>query len=198
MYLPKIKIKKPNKTVLNDMIDTSGIPFVGDFFETYKGEYFSGTKPSSNSKPLIYKNSIESNFPTAQDSTFKTEFTPPTEKELANGTFKRYFIQDKRNKNIIEVTKEKFDNSEKNLFTTKVSLDWTLTPPAKDVYFNGVRFDGAETKNRLAVQSTSKTIEGLQDYIKDYAQFVPESKIRGDKFNPPSERNTSFDIPSPS
>jgi len=198
MYLPKIKIKIPDRDTIRDVVDETGRQFVGSFFETYKGELFSGTKPTSDSKPLQSSDTLESEFPTNQEASFKVEFLPPTERQLANGTFKRYFLQDKRNKNIVEITKDKFDNLETNLFTKKLAVDWTLTPPAKDVYFNGVRFDGAETKNRQAIQQASQTIEGLQDYIKDYAQFVPESKIAGDKTTPLPKGNTSFDIPSPS
>lgn len=198
MYLPKIKIKTPNKADIGNMIDTAGKEYQGNFFETYKGEFFSGDKPSSDSKPLESLDRLESEHGEDDTSIFKVEFVPPTDKQLANGTFKRYFLQDKRNKNIVEITKEKFNNLETNLFTKKLAVDWTLTPPAKDVYFNGVRFDGAETKNRQAIQQANHTIEGLQDYIKDYAQFVPESKITGGKTTPPPKRNTSFDIPSPS
>lgn len=198
MYLPKIKIKIPDRDTIKDVVDETGRQFVGSFFETYKGELFSGTRPTSESKPLQSSDTLESQSPTNQEPTFKVEFVPPTDKQLANGTFKRYFLQDKRNKNIVEITKDKFDNLETNLFTKKLAVDWTLTPPAKDVYFNGVRFEGAETKNRQTIQQASQTIEGLQDYIKDYAQFVPESKITGDKTTPHPERNTSFDIPSPS
>lgn len=198
MYLPKIKIKIPDRDTIGNMVDEAGRQFLGSFFETYKGEFFSGTKPSSDSQPLESLDRLEAEHGDDVTSIFKVEFVPPTEKQLANGTFKRYFLQDKRNKNIVEITKDKFDNLETNLFTKKLAVDWTLTPPAKDVYFNGVRFDGAETKNRQAIQQASQTIEGLQDYIKDYTQFVPESKIAGDKTTPPPKRNTSFDIPSPS
>lgn len=198
MYLPKIKIKIPNKDTIKNVVDETGRQFVGSFFETYKGELFSGTKPTSDSKQLQSSDTLESQFPTNQESIFKVEFVPPTDKQLADGTFKRYFLQDRRTKNIAEITKEKFDNLEPNLYTQKVSLDWTLTPPAKDVYFNGVRFEGAETKNRQSVQQASQTVEGLQQYVKDYTQFVPESKISEDKTTPPPVSNTGFDIPSPS
>ena len=198
MYLPKIKIKTPNKADIGNMVDEAGKEFLGNFFETYKGEFFSGDRPSSNSKPLESLDRLESEHGEDATSIFKIEFTPPTEKQLADGKFKRYFIQDKRTKNIAEITKQKFQNLDTNLSTRKLSVDWNLTPPAKDVYFNGVRFEGAETKNRQVIQQASKTIEGLQDYIKDYTQFVPESKITGDKTTPPPKGNTSFDIPSPS
>jgi len=198
MWLPKIKIKTPDKDAIGNVVDETGKQFLGSFFETYKGELFSGTKPTSDSQPLESLDRLEAEHGDDKTSIFKVEFVPPTEKQLANGTFKRYFLQDKRTKNIVEITKGKFDNLETNLYTQKVSLDWTLTPPAKDVYFNGVRFDGAETKNRQTIQQASQTIEGLQDYIKDYAQFVPKSKIAGDKTTPTPKGNTTFDIPSPS
>lgn len=198
MWLPKIKINIPGRDTIGNIVDETGKEFLGSFFETYKGELFSGTKPSAESKPLESLDRLEAEHGDDKTSIFKVEFVPPTEKQLADGTFKRYFLQDKRTKNIAEITKEKFDNLEPNLYTQKVSLDWTLTPPAKDVYFNGVRFEGAETKNRQSVQQASQTVEGLQQYVKDYAQFVPESKISGDKTTPPPESNTGFDIPSPS
>lgn len=198
MYLPKIKIKKPDTKVINDMIDDNGNPFVGEFFETFKGQFFSGTGPSPNSKPLIFNDSMETNFPTEGESIFKTEFIPPTKKELSNGTFKRYFLQDRRNKNIVEINKSKFDNLEDNTYSKKISIDWNLKAPAKDVYFDGVKFEGSESKNKKIVIEASKTLEGLQDYIKDYAQYIPASNINFNRFNPPPKGINTFDLPSPS
>ena len=198
MYLPKIKIKKPDSSNIGKLVDDNGNTVLEGFFETFKGEFFSGDKPSSSSKRLKDIDRFEANDPFGQQTNFKPEFTPPTSKELSNGSFKRYFLRDKANKNIIEITKQRFDNFRPTLYSEVVAVDWILTPPAKDVYFNGVKFEGAETKNKKAIEEISKTFEGLDQYIENYSQFVPESNISGDKTTPPAESNTTFDLPSPS
>ena len=198
MWLPKIKIRKPNKGEIADVVDAKGNEFLGEFFQTFKGEFFSGDKPTSNSQPLQAKDTFESNSPYNNPNNFKPEFTPPTGKELANGSFKRYFLRDKANKNIVEITKQRFQNFRPTLYSEVVAIDWVLTPPAKDVFFNGVKFEGAETKNKRTIEEVSKTFEGLDQYIENYSQFVPESNISGDKTTPPTESNTTFDLPSPS
>ena len=199
MYLPKIKIKKPDSGKFNSILDEKGREYLGDFFETFKGEVFSGKKPSSKSKKLTPLKETESeNIQSSNVPKFKPEFTPPTDKQLTDGTFKRYFLRDKSRKNIVEITKQRFDNYVPKLYTEVVAVDWILTPPAKDVFFNGVKFEGAETKNKKAIEEVSKTFEGLDQYIQNYSEFVPESNISGDKITPPTESNTTFDLPSPS
>tara|TARA_B100002019_G_C21050984_1_gene489257 strand:- start:72 stop:668 length:597 start_codon:yes stop_codon:yes gene_type:complete len=198
MWLPKIKIKKPDKSQIGEIVDEAGNALIGGFFETFKGQFFSGDKPSSKSKLLRDVDKAETNTLTNQPNPVKQEFNPPTEKELLNGDFKRYFIRDKRNGNIAETTKAKYQNFVPKLYLEIIAVDWILTPPAKDVYFNGMKFEGAETKNKKAIEEISKTFEGLDQYIQNYSEFVPESNISGDKTTPPAESNTTFDLPSPS
>jgi len=197
MWLPRIKIKKSDTASGGTFLDENGNVYTGAFFETYAGEFFKGTKPSSNLQPLQPLDPFESQDPILDPTMFKTEFVKPSDKELTNGKFKRYFLQDTRSGNIVEIFKSKFDNLPNNLFSKKVAVDWILDGPKEDVYFNGIKQEGTGEINRKAILKAEETIKGLSDYVTDYTQFVKEQdKPLPDETAPASK--AVFDIPSPS
>lgn len=194
MYLPKIKlVKKTGEILLPD-----GNTKIGEFLETFNGQFFLGSELKSDSQEVFGIDTREVNRPDTQNPKFKNEITEPSNKELSKGTFKRYFLRDKRSNNIVEIAKKDFDTTLEDLSTQKISVDWILTPPAKDVFFNGIKYEGSETKNKKNIERISEDFKGLDQYIQDYSQFIPESNIKSDKTTPPAESNTTFDIPSPS
>lgn len=197
MYLPKIKIKKPSKDDIGKLVDNAGNPFKGSFFETYKGQLFSGDRPTKDSIPLENQDKHESEHDDDKESVFKNEYVEPTASQLRDGKFERFFIQDKRTNNIAEVTKQKFENLNDPFYINKISLEWIISPPAKDVYYNGVKYEGAETVNKKTVKNLINEMKGLDQYIEDYAEFIPSSNIDYSRFNPPAKGINTFDLPAP-
>lgn len=194
MYLPKIKLlKKTGEILLPD-----GTKKITEFLQTFNGKFFLGSELKPDSQEVFGIDEREDNIAANQEPRFKNQITEPSVKELSKGTFKRYFLRDKRSSNIVEITKKAFDTTLEDLSTQKISVDWILTPPAKDVFFNGIKYEGSETKNKKNIERISGDFKGLDQYIQDYAQFIPESNIKSDKTTPPAESNTTFDIPSPS
>lgn len=197
MFLPKIKTAiRTGNIELPD-----GSTKAGTFIETFLGKFL-----FNNNKTTIDENAVEVvNLDLGEitsqlntESTFKTTLPQPNEKDQKKGSFKRYFIQDKRNKNINEVSKDKFSKFDNDIFTEKIAIDWILTPPAKDVYFNGKKFEGSESKNKNTILIASQKLRGLNDYITDYAEFIESSDIPLDKFKNIESIPTSFNLPSPS
>ena len=197
MFLPKIKTAiRTGNIELPD-----GTTKAGTFIETFLGKFlFNNNKTTVDENAVEVKN-IDINELKSQlnpESTFKTTLPQPNEKDLKKGSFKRYFVQDKRNKNINEVSKDKFSKFDNDIFTEKISIDWILTPPAKDVYFNGKKFEGSESKNKNTILIASQKLLGLNEYITDYAEFIESSDISLDKFKNIEGIPTGFDLPSPS
>ena len=194
MYLPKIKTKVENARLkLPD-----GTFKNGNVIRTFLGEVYEGDKITKDSKRLRDLDLMETLSYSEQVSIFKTEIPKPSEKEMKKGTFKRYFIQDKRNQNINEVSKITFTNFKDNLYTDKIAIDWQLNSPAKDVFFKGVKYEGSETKNKKITLKASEKMKGLYEYITDYSEFIPTSNIAEEKFENKVNPIPSFDLPSPS
>lgn len=197
MFLPKIKTAiRTGNIELPD-----GNTKAGTFIETFLGKFLFNDNKTTVDENAVEVVNLDLGEITSQlniESTFKTTLPQPSEKDLKKGSFKRYFIQDKRNKNINEVSKDKFSKFDNDIFTEKIAIDWILTPPAKDVYFNGKKFEGSESKNKNTILIASQKLRGLNDYITDYAEFIKSSEIPLDKFKNIQGIPTGFDLPSPS
>ncbi len=177
---------------------SDGTTKVTNFLETFNGKFFLGTELKSDSEEVIGVDIREDNSVANTEPIFKNEIVEPSTKELNKGTFKRYFLQDLRSKNIVEISQKAFKTTARDLSTKKISVDWILTPPAKDIYYDGIKYEGSETKNKKNIKNISKDFEGLDQYIQDYAQYIPASNIDFNRFNPPPKGINTFDLPSPS
>lgn len=177
---------------------SDGTTKVTNFLETFNGKFFLGTELKSDSEEVIGVDVREDNSVANAEPIFKNEIVEPSTKELNKGTFKRYFLQDLRSKNIVEISQKAFKTTARDLSVKKISVDWILTPPAKDIYYDGTKYEGSETKNKKNIKNISKDFEGLDQYIQDYAQYIPASNIDFNRFNPPPKGINTFDLPSPS
>ena len=169
MYIPKSKYKPAKYTNGDKFTQPDGTYYSGWYVETFRGEYLSGKVPSSSSKVLI-------------DTTVSEEFTPKfkftndiiihTEKNYSDGYFYRYFIQDKRNTKLIEVTVEKYNYFLKQNYTKEVQVKWILQGPAENINRGLYVYFGAAAKNKESIIEAEKTITGLSSIINSYSQFV--------------------------
>ena len=144
---------------------SDGTTKVANFLETFNGKFFLGTELKSDSEEVIGVDVREDNSVANAEPIFKNEIVEPSTKELNKGTFKRYFLQDLRSKNIVEISQKAFKTTARDLSTKKISVDWILTPPAKDIYYDGIKYEGSETKNKKNIKNISKDFEGLDQYI---------------------------------
>ena len=166
MYLPKGKYKEA-KFTQGTKFTLDGKPYIGWYFETYKKQFFSGTRPSSSSELLQpIEASVEDKFK------FVTDTIGPSLDEYNKGSFIRYILLDKRNGKIIETKRNKFDYFKKNSYIIEVTLKWELTGPADKVIVNGYEYRGTASKNEQAVKEAEKQIKGLSNFITDYKKFI--------------------------
>jgi hypothetical protein len=169
MYLPKSKyITKYSAG--DEFIKPDGSAYTGYFIETYKGNFYQGKEFNSNSIKLRDIRAL--NEFSLIESDFVNNIVIPTEKDYKKGSFIRYFLQDKRNKQIIEVNKNNFLNLKKQNFTIAVSIEWVLSQPLEDLNKGPYIYFGAKTQNKESVEKAEKEIKGLSQFIFNYGQFV--------------------------
>lgn len=168
MYIPKSKYSTPKHTP-GDEFTLDGRNYIGWYIQLSTGEYYTGRSFNASSKKLI-------------SSTETTELKPylsfipvnvsPTPRDKTNLKWTRYFLQDQRNKRIIEVDKAKFDSFKIKNYITRGTLEWELKGPAENLNVDGYLYYGAAHQNKLKAEKLEKTIPGITSFIKDYSQFV--------------------------
>ena len=169
MYLPKSKYKV-KYTAGRELINPDGSNYTGAFIETYKGEVFSGSSLSSKSKRLT--DLRVSNEFTNKPLRFKNDIISPTELDYKKGTFSRYFIQDRRNKKIIEVNVENYQRFLSKKFTKGIEIEWILSGPVENINKGPYIYFGAASKNKEKVLEAENTIKSLSKVVNNYGQFV--------------------------
>lgn len=169
MYLPKSKYKAAKYTRGEEFTLPSGKPYTGWYFETYKQEFYTGESPGTNNKLLtqLSKGSVEENT-----LRFIPQRVDESTLDRTKPTFKRYYIQDTRNKRIIEVLKETYYKFTSKIYIKGVEVEWRIKGPAETVFKGKYLYEGAESKNKKTIEGFNNLIPGLKDYIKDYKEFV--------------------------
>lgn len=153
MYLPKFKQKAGGK-VNGDLIDPStGLIYTGRYVRDYKGNYFKGSKITSNSEPLSFRSEEYS-----QETKFVNKPIYPTSKEIDKGKMQRYFAKDKRSGKVIEIDKQDYVAKEKEgkLYIDTLKTEWFLEQEPDAV--NGYK---SVNKNEDILENIEKEMPGV-------------------------------------
>ncbi len=168
MNIPKSQYRKAKYSQGDEFVDAkTKKPFNGWYFQRYDDQFFSGKKPSDTQKRLLPLAELRT-----KEVAFRNEDIEPTEVQRENGYFYRYFVQDKRNKKIIEVGIDKYNYFVSKTYLIGVKVKWTLKGPAENKITEGYKYIGAKEKNKEAVRVFKNNIKELPEHIKNYAQFV--------------------------
>ena len=170
MYLPKSKYKKPEYTQGSRFTRPDGSFYTGWYVETYQGKYLSGKTPSDSS--LVLEDSQLSNESEYTEKKFVSDIIIPTESNYTDGYLIRNFVQDKRNKNIIEVNEVNYSYYLKFRHLVCTQIKWDITFPSENVTKGLYIYYGSASKNEQTVLEAEKIISNLSTYIKSYSQFV--------------------------
>ena len=182
MYLPKSKYKKLIATKLDALVDTDGVLYEGPCFITFKGEFFSGSSPSKNSKPLT---EVISPDQTTNTVGFQTPLEPtvydyvrrnaeeiklratlpvslhypkPSSSDYTKGIIRRYFAVDKTTGQILEVS-------------PKVYASMKAQKP--EYYYPKYELKTLKWSLRdRSVNRINSSVTKLDSYLKDPSQFV--------------------------
>ena len=168
MYLPKSKYSKPLYTRGDEYLLSNNTFYTGWYFTTYKGEAYTGKVPSRSSRKLLKENRSD----LFNQEKFSSDFILPTPDDMEQGFMIRYYIQDKRNKSIIEVKKERYNMFIKQSHLTGVQIRWDLSKPSDDVKKGAYIYFGSASKNKETVLLAEETVVGLSSAIKSYSEFV--------------------------
>jgi hypothetical protein len=195
-YIPKSRISEPQSTSGNEfIIKDTGEPYTGFYIETYKGTYFAGKTPEENGVEIVLAEEnpqLERKFqellPLLQN--LAIAFIPTLsglQKLLGKAT--RHFVQDKKTGKITETDEETAQQiSEQipgNLPNYRVaSVEWVTKGPAEDKVINGYLYEGAESKNKKAIEALEKQMPGISSIVTNYADLVED---------PVGRKNTAVD-----
>jgi len=170
MYLPKSKYSKPKYTRGDLFILKNGDAYTGWYFETYDKKYFTGKQPSKNSKPIIaFRENTASG---GSEIKFTNDIIKPTQAEHEQGYFYRYFIQDIRNKSIVEVKLEKYNKFSTKNYINSEKVKWDLTTPVDNVKKGNYIYFGSEAKNKETILELENNIPGIVNIVKSYSEFI--------------------------
>ena len=175
--MPKIPL---HKQVVNPPIDGRLVYpdtkqlYTGEYVRDYRGNYYQGTEASFNTDLLEF---IPNN-PDRPTEVLDNAHRTPQESDYEKGTFRRYFVKDRRNNQIIEVDKTRYDleRKERKIYRITHQLDWIISGRIQDYTFeNGYTYPGVAARNQLIVDAAEKVLPGIgQQVLFNTSQFVKE------------------------
>jgi hypothetical protein len=167
MYLPKNKYKIKNTTG-NEIQTSNGSPYVGSYIETSRGTIYQGSD-LKGSKPKLFK--IVQDTSIGIDRPYNDYYGPSVD-DYKNGSYIRYFTQDKRSKKITEMNLEQWLEKSKLKYINPGQLTWLLLGPVEDGKYNGISYKGTSTKNKETVYKLEKDYPGIKRFFSDTSEFV--------------------------
>ena len=167
MYLPKNKYKIKS-TSGGEIVNGDGTAYVGSYIETakgtvYQGDDLNGIKQVLKSQPQQQVAGIDRPY---------NDYYGPTVDDYKNGSYIRYFTQDKRSKKITEMNQEQWLEKSKLKYINPGQLTWLLLGPVEDGKYNGISYKGTSTKNKETVDKLEKDYPGIKIFFSDTSEFV--------------------------
>lgn len=119
----------------------------------------------------------------------KTEYIGPTEhrvkismEDRKNGSINRYFLQKVNESQIIEISKQIFEDFaalkvDPNLYKT-AKLKWHITGEIDDLQNGSLLTKGVKTKNKQAVEKTNKDLQGITRRLKNFTEFFSDTTFK--------------------
>ncbi len=199
-YYPKNRIVTNQYSNPGNFTDENGKEYIGSYFYTFNGKYYSGANPQSNNifqifkiidtkNPLLYGvnntyyQNLKSNTKIQKYLEPESYYPQPTEEDYKKKNIIRYFAKERkvRSFKIIEINKITYDDiySQNGIYNYPMwditSLFWKISGPLKtERLLNGVINPGViETNERLVLLKDPQFI-GIKNYITDFQQFYKE------------------------
>lgn len=176
-FIPKSNYKKAKHTNGGQFnIASTGESYKGYYIEDSRGNFIAGKTPEERG-PELQQVETRATEPGQRTGGVRIEIVQRelTQKEVAQGTIKRYFTQELHNRNISEVSLEKYiEDSQDTLRKKTVELDWRIKGPSEDSLFGKYPYQGAASRNRRAVSDLENTMPGISSYVQDYKYLVQE------------------------
>lgn len=173
MYYPLSEITENLYTAGSEFVDlVTGKPYVGYYFSTTDGKYFSG-KTNNNSAREIIKAQQSVNTYLVQPS---EHYLPnPNDADYEKGFIIRYIIKrvNSGEDTIKEVSKEEYDRLKNNPLYNRVELEWKITGRIFDDLSNMLYpIYGVSSTNRMKINQLEPKIPGISKVFKNYTEFA--------------------------
>jgi hypothetical protein len=169
MYLPKSKYNVKH-TKGGEIFNPNGSEYIGFYIETFTGEIYTGKSFSKNTIKLTDLRLAD--LTDDNPLVLKNDFIRPTDQDYLNEKFNRYYIQDRRTKNIVEVNKDNYKRFDPLSYTISVIISWVLKGPVGDINKGPYIYFGAASQNKESIIEAEKTIKGLSQIVNNYGEFV--------------------------
>lgn len=195
MYIPKSKWVKgtleQGKSLFLLQGKQLGEQFIGSFIKTVTGTLLSGDKVDGENKEVVMVDEgsqpgdiyYPSHLPLSEQPNYidevqqgigiKSDKPLPTKEDINIGFFLRYFVLDKRTLQYKEVNLPTFKESKRHNIYKSAEIEWVLTGPLDDTYYDNHPHSGVRTLNM-------KTILQLSKFFGKTVDLSPEEYYQGD------------------
>lgn len=174
MYFPKNKIKTGLYTAGSEyVIKSNGNDYVGPYWKTSDGKYFTGTSPNNIPVQELLFRTSQNNI--RQGIPVETIF--PTESDYELGEFTRYFTKRRNQALYQEITKTSYQSILKGEINITVnyrlfSLPWKLTDKVNDTFI--------VNRNVVLLMESRDKLDELNSFLSDkiqYFRYKPQDNL---------------------
>lgn len=170
MYYPKSEIELVAYTSgLDFEIKTTRKPYVGYYYATNDGKFFSGKSYDSTTVEIVPL--IRNLFFSDTIQAYNFHYSEPTDSDYEKGFFTRYVIKRVNGglDNILEVSETEFNRASKDPLYNTRSFTWKLTGP---LYTTAEGIPGIVNENDKTLTEVEKTIKEVKKYFTNLAQYA--------------------------
>jgi hypothetical protein len=164
MYFPKNKIKTGLYSSGNEYITENGQSYIGPYWKTSNGEYYTGDSPNA----IPYERLYPKFNTTSVNDVIPVETIMPTEDDYKLGEFQRYFTRRRNQQLFAEVTKTTYTNiSQGKINITSnyklFNLSWKLTGDIINTF--------QINKSMVQLIERKDHLDGLSNFLTNYIQY---------------------------
>jgi len=184
VYYPKAKYTEPKSAAPGEfVIKSTQDTYKGIYVKTFDNKYYGGTSPLDTGVELEKVKEPQAGLDEGRPNYFGILAESAgglfkrilSKSEKSKGVAKRYFVQDKNTNKIVETDRTNFLQTQKQVMSRRFAeVDWIVKGPAEDKMFGQYKYEGAESKNKKAIQALEKQIPGISTFVTDYKYLVEE------------------------
>ena len=170
MYYPKSEIVLVSNTPGTQLlVKSTKRPYIGDYYITNDGKFFSGKEHSSATQeliPIIQKSKINND-----SKSYDFHYAMPSDKEYEKGFFTRFVLKRVNSgfETILEVDQTEYERATKDPLYTAEKFTWKLTGP---LYTTPEGIPGIVNTNQKTLEGLEKKIPGITNYFTNLAQYA--------------------------
>lgn len=170
MYYPKSEIESVSYTSgLDFEVKGTGKPYVGYYYVTNDGKYFSGKEYGSTTVELnkLFKKNIFNQTVEA----YEFHYAKPSDADYQKGFFTRFVLKRVNSgfDTILEISESEYQRVSKNPLYLSNSFSWKLTGP---LYTTSDGIPGIVNTNQKTLDNLEKSVPEVKKYFTNLAQYA--------------------------